>query len=58
MMRSNESPMDFQYDNPIKPDPQSPFRLAGMGKALNFEAQEPTQALRRMLARLRGRDYH
>lgn len=29
--------MDFQYDNPIKPDPNSPFRLTNVGKTLNFE---------------------
>lgn len=31
--------MDFQYDNPIKPDPNSPFRLANLGKTLNFETE-------------------
>lgn len=37
MMRTHESPMDFQYENPIKPDPNSPFSLVNMGKTLNFD---------------------
>jgi cytochrome c-type biogenesis protein CcmH/NrfG len=48
-MRSNESPMDFQYENPIKQDPNSPFRLAGLGKSLTFDAQESVQAQKRTL---------
>lgn len=36
-MRSNESPMDFQYDNPVRQVPGSPFTMAGLGKELNFQ---------------------
>jgi hypothetical protein len=30
--------MDFQYDNPLKADHNSPFRLTNLGKTLNFES--------------------
>ena len=29
--------MDFQYDNPVRQVPGSPFSLAGLGKELNFQ---------------------